>query len=307
VTLIFKSCCQVIIKSLGIMAGHWLTFSGMDEMSSGRLVTLLSDFGSQDVYVGVMKGVIAQINSTLTIIDLTHQVPPQNIAAGRFHLINAYPYFPKGTVHIAVVDPGVGSERRAIAIQLQDGFLVGPDNGLFSGILDQHGAIAAVELTNSNYWRTSEPSATFHGRDIFAPVGAHLASGIPLEELGTAIDLTSLKQMPLADCTRTEGAIAGTIQHIDHFGNLITNIPGREVAGKNWSVAIAEFTIPGKQTYADSPPGNLLALVGSHGWVEIAIKFYPFYLAKIQAEPRTRIRHNKCAVKREYDDHHPKC
>lgn len=243
----------------------------MSERSSGRLVTLLSDFGLQDVYVGVMKGAIAQINPSLTIIDLTHQIPPQNITAGRFHLMNAYPYFPKGTVHIAVVDPGVGSQRRAIAIQLQEGFLVGPDNGLFSGILDQHEAIAAVELTNSNYWLTAEPSATFHGRDIFAPVGAHLASGVPLEELGTAIDLASLKQFSLADCINTEGAIAGTIQHIDHFGNLITNIPGREVVGQSWSVAIAELTIPGKQTYADSPPGSLLALIGSHGWVEIAV------------------------------------
>jgi S-adenosylmethionine hydrolase len=243
----------------------------MSEMSSGRLVTLLSDFGLQDVYVGVMRGAIAQINPTLTIVDLIHQIPPQNIAAGRFHLLNAYPYFPKETVHIAVVDPGVGSERRAIAIQLQDGFLVGPDNGLFSGILDQHLAIAAVELTNSDYWRTSTPSATFHGRDIFAPVGAYLASGVPLGKLGTAIDLASLKQFPLAGCTRTKGAIAGTIQHIDHFGNLITNIPGREVVGKSWSVAIAELTIPGKQTYADSPPGSLLALIGSHGWVEIAV------------------------------------
>lgn len=253
------------------MVGRWLAFSDMDKMLSGRLVTLLSDFGLQDVYVGVMKGAIAQINPTLTIIDLTHQIPPQDIAAGRFHLMNAFPYFPQETVHVAVVDPGVGSERRAIAIQLQDGFLVGPDNGLFSGVLDQHLAIAAVELTNSNYWRTFEPSATFHGRDIFAPVGAHLASGIPLEELGTAIDLASLKQFPLVGSTKTEGTIAGTIQHIDHFGNLITNVPGREVAGKSWSVAIAEFTIPGKQTYADSPPGNLLALVGSHGWVEVAM------------------------------------
>jgi S-adenosylmethionine hydrolase len=243
----------------------------MSEMLLGQFVTLLTDFGLQDAYVGMMKGAIAQVNSTLTIIDLTHHVPPQNITAGRFHLINAYPYFPSGTAHIAVVDPGVGSERRAIAIQLQDGFLVGPDNGLFSGILDQHLAIAAVELTNPNYWRTSKPSATFHGRDIFAPVGAHLASGVALEKLGTAIDLTSLKRLPLAACTKMEGAIAGTIQHIDHFGNLITNIPETEVMDKRWSVTIGGTTIPGKYTYADTPTGHLLALVGSHGWVEVAV------------------------------------
>lgn len=185
--------------------------------------------------------------------------------------MSAYPYFPPRTVHIAVVDPGVGSERRAIAIQLQDGFLVGPDNGLLSGILDQHLAIAAVELTNSDYWRTSQPSATFHGRDIFAPVGAHLASGVALEKLGTAIDLTSLKRIPLVACTKMAGAIAGTIQHIDHFGNLITNIPGNEVIDKSWLVAIGEMTIPGKHTYADTPTGDLLALIGSHNWVEVAV------------------------------------
>jgi len=253
----------------------------MNELLFRRSLTLLTDFGLQDVYVGVMKGAIAQINPTLNIIDLTHQIPPQNIAAGRFHLMSAYPYFPPKTVHVAVVDPGVGSGRRAIAIQLQAGFLVGPDNGLFSGILDQHEAIAAVELTNSDYWRTAEPSATFHGRDIFAPVGAHLASGVSLEKLGATIDLSSLKQLSLVACVRMAGKITGTIQHIDHFGNLITNIPGsevanQEVANKSWSVAIGEMTIgemtiPGKQTYSDVPKGSLLALVGSHGWVEIAV------------------------------------
>ncbi len=157
-------------------------------MLENRLVTLLTDFGLSDVYVGVMKGVITQINPRLRVVDLTHQIPPQNITAARFSLMNAYPYFPKGTVHVAVVDPGVGSHRRAIAIQLDSGFLVGPDNGLFSGVLSQTKVIAVVELTNPEYWQTSAPSQTFHGRDIFAPVGAHLASGVPLKQLGETID-----------------------------------------------------------------------------------------------------------------------
>ncbi|MCY7320267.1 MAG: SAM-dependent chlorinase/fluorinase, partial [Phormidesmis sp. CAN_BIN36] len=131
------------------------------------ILTLLSDFGLSDVYVAVMKGAIAQINSALTVIDLTHQVLPQDIATARFHLMNAYPYFPAGTVHVAVVDPGVGSLRRAIAIQLESGFLVAPDNGLVSGVLSQNSAIAAVELTNPFYWRTASPSTTFHGRGGF--------------------------------------------------------------------------------------------------------------------------------------------
>ncbi len=248
-------------------------------MPENRIVTLLSDFGLSDVYVGVMKGVIAQINSTLTVVDLTHQIPPQNIAAGRFNLMNAYPYFPVGTVHIAVVDPGVGSQRRAIALQLDAGFLVGPDNGLFTGILNQNPVVAAVELTNSEYWRTPTPSTTFHGRDIFASVGAHLASGVPLEHLGKVIDAATLVQLPIPERTPIAGGIVGCIQYIDHFGNLITNIPAADVQGKTWSVAVGdsptetlrERIILGSETYSDRKLGDIVALVGSHGWVEIAV------------------------------------
>ncbi len=240
-------------------------------MHQNRILTLLSDFGLSDVYVGVMKGVIAQVNSTLTVVDLTHQIPPQNIAAARFCLMSAYPYFPDETVHVAVVDPGVGSTRRAIAVEFAGGFLVGPDNGLFSGVLSQSPAITAVELTNQHYWRTSEPSATFHGRDIFAPVAAHLAIGVPLNELGQEIDLATLVQLAIPECTPTDTGVVGCIQYIDRFGNLVTNIPGAYVQGKTWSIVATGLTIPGCQTYADSPNGSAIALVGSHGWVEIAI------------------------------------
>jgi S-adenosyl-L-methionine hydrolase (adenosine-forming) len=233
-------------------------------------LTLLTDFGLSDVYVAVMKGTIATINPHLPVIDLTHQIPPQDIATARFQLMNAYPYFPDGTIHVAVVDPGVGSARRAIAIQLNSGFLVAPDNGLVSGVLSQHPAIAAVELTNSRYWRVTNPSATFHGRDIFAPVGAHLASGVPLSELGTTIDLATIVQFPIPDLIYTENEIQGVIQAIDHFGNLITTIPGSEVAGKTWSVKIGNSIYPGKATYSDSEVGEIIALIGSHGWVEVA-------------------------------------
>ncbi|MEW6497594.1 MAG: SAM-dependent chlorinase/fluorinase [Cyanobacteriota bacterium] len=240
-------------------------------MSNNRLITLLTDFGLKDVYVGVMKGIIAQINPQLTVVDLTHQIPPQNIAAARFNLINAYPYFPTGTVHIAVVDPGVGSHRRGIALQLDESFLVGPDNGLFSGVLNQTQVAAAVELTNPEYWRTPTPSTTFHGRDIFAPVGAHLASGVAIAQLGKSIDPNTLVQLALPEPTLTTSGIAGCIQYIDHFGNLVTNIPGTEVQGKIWSVAIGDRTITSSQTYSDRPLGEAVALIGSHGWVEIAV------------------------------------
>ena len=248
-----------------------LLCSKMIPMSQTRIITLLTDFGLSDVYVGVMKGVIAQVNPTLTVVDLTHEIPPQNIAAGSFCLMSAYPYFPAETVHIAVVDPGVGSHRRAVAIALAQGFLVGPDNGLFSGIINQFPVLKAVELTNAEYWLTSTPSTTFHGRDIFAPVGANLANGVPLEKLGIAINPETLVQLPILKCEEQNSVIVGSIQYIDRFGNLITNIPGNLVESNNWSVKISTFTITGNQTYSDSTLGSLLALVGSHGWVEVAV------------------------------------
>ncbi|NMG06629.1 SAM-dependent chlorinase/fluorinase [Brasilonema sp. UFV-L1] len=239
--------------------------------STYPMITMLSDFGDRDIYVGVMKGVIAQINPELKVIDLTHQIPPQNIAAARFCLMNAYSYFPVGTVHLAVVDPGVGGKRRAIAVEFANGFLVGPDNGIFSGLLSQSPALAVVELTNPDYWRIPQPSRTFHGRDIFAPVAAHLATGVPFTDLGNPIDSTALVKLNISDCTLTESGIAGSIQYIDHFGNLVTNIPGSYVQGKTWCVKAAGLMIAGCQAYSDVKIGGAIALVESHGWVEIAI------------------------------------
>lgn len=239
-------------------------------MIQPKLITLLTDFGSQDVYVGVMKGVIATINPQISIIDLTHQIPPQDLIAGRFALLNAYAYFPDNTVHIAVIDPGVGSQRRSIAIQFSGGFIVGADNGLFSGILDLNPAIAAVELNNSKYWRTDKPSTTFHGRDIFASVGAHLASGVNLKELGKEIAVDSLVQLPLSQATVSEDKIIGCIQYIDGFGNLITNIP-QDNLKPNQRVIIKQQLIPWGKTYSDGNEQELIALVGSHGYLEIAV------------------------------------
>ncbi|GAB4368566.1 MAG: SAM-dependent chlorinase/fluorinase [Elainellaceae cyanobacterium] len=240
-------------------------------MTINPLLTLLSDFGWNDVYVGVMKGVIAQINSHLNVVDLTHDIPPQNITAAQFNLLNAYPYFPKGTIHVAVVDPGVGGSRRAIAIELADGFLVGPDNGIFTSLIAQKQIVQVVELTNTRYWRIPEPSNTFHGRDIFAPVAAHLASGVTITDLGNSLDPASLVQFSLAACLLTSTGFMGRIQHIDRFGNVITNIPGDYVQGKEWVVLLGKRSLPGCRTYGDVPQGSPLALVGSHGWVEIAV------------------------------------
>ncbi|MDR9402326.1 MAG: SAM-dependent chlorinase/fluorinase [Halothece sp. Uz-M2-17] len=235
------------------------------------MLTLTSDFGLEDVYVGVMKGVIASICPDLNVVDLTHQIPPQNIAAGRFCLMNAVPYFPKKTVHVAVVDPGVGSDRKGCAIALENSYLVGPDNGLFSGVLSQFPAQKAVALTNSQYWRVETVSHTFHGRDIFAPVGAHLANGIPLEAFGETIPLHQLTDDSLPSPDITSNQILGSIQYIDYFGNLITNIPATAVQGKQWLLQINQHKIPSAKTYSSYPPQSLITLVGSHGWVEIAM------------------------------------
>jgi S-adenosylmethionine hydrolase len=235
------------------------------------LITLLTDFGGRDPYVGVMKGVIACINLNLRVIDLAHEIPPQDIAAARFALLSTYPYFPSGTVHVAVVDPGVGSTRRAVAIAFSGGFLIGPDNGLFSGVLAHSPATAAVELTNPHYWHTPNPSTTFHGRDIFAPVAAHLASGVDFTALGTTIDPQTLVRLPIAEAQKTPTGWIGGIQSIDRFGNLVTTLPATAVQDRAWCVQIGLRSIPSVRTYGDAPAGELVALVGSHGWIELAV------------------------------------
>jgi len=246
-------------------------------MHRSRILTLLTDFGTQDAYVGVMKGTIAQVDPALTMIDLTHQISPQNIAQARFVLLSAVPDFPPGTVHIAVVDPGVGGDRRGVAIAIGAslaepiGFLVGPDNGVFGGVIERYPVLAAVELNNPEYWRTAQPSPTFHGRDIFAPVGAHLAVGIPLHQVGRAIAPASLTRLSLPPLIHTSNGIVGSIQAVDRFGNLVTTIPTSAVADVSWSVELDYGSLPGVKTYSDRSPGEPLALIGSHGWVEIAI------------------------------------
>ncbi|MEM9567241.1 MAG: SAM-dependent chlorinase/fluorinase [Cyanobacteria bacterium P01_E01_bin.34] len=239
------------------------------------VITLLTDFGWQDVYVGVMKGVIAAIAPNVTVIDLTHSIPAQDIAFGGFQLANAVSYFPRNTVHVAVVDPGVGGQRRAVAVEYECGICVVPDNGLLSQMCDRFLAKAAVVLDNPKYWRVPNPSRTFHGRDIFAPAGAHLAAGVPLAQLGSLIDPATLRRHSRTLVQRTKSSVVGLVQACDHFGNLITNIPGELVdgsaAGAKW-VAIANGrTVPGGCIYGDVAPGEAVALIGSHGWIELAV------------------------------------
>jgi S-adenosylmethionine hydrolase len=234
------------------------------------IITLLTDFGLQDAYVGVMKGAIARINPAVQVIDLSHGIPPQNISAASFCLASAFSYFPVGTVHLGVVDPGVGSARKSVAIKFAQGYVVAPDNGLCSHLLQQYPAIAVVNLTNFKYWLTPSPSKTFHGRDIFAPVAAHLAGGSEISDLGEALTPDSLVTLPALVVVPTPTGLLGKIQYIDHFGNLVTNISGDRIAGKVWYLKVKGKRISYRHTYGGVPAGQSIALVGSHGYIEIA-------------------------------------
>ncbi len=237
---------------------------------AGRIITLLTDFGLRDVYAGILKGVIIGIAPSVRIVDLTHEIPPQDVRAASLCLAMAYPYFPKGTIHLAVVDPGVGTQRRAVAVAMDDAVLVGPDNGIFSGVFQKGVVQRVVDLTRAEFWLTENPACTFHGRDIFAPAAAYLASGTPLARLGEAVDPATLVRLDPAGWSEGGDGFSGRIQYVDTFGNLVTDIPGHLVEGKHWKIQAAGQEVPGGKTYGDVSPGALLGLVGSHGFVEIA-------------------------------------
>ena len=195
-----------------------------EQAKQGRpVVALMTDFGAGDGDVGVMKGVIASIVPEVQVIDITHDVAPQNVASGAWILGASYRYFPAGTVFVCVVDPGVGSERNAIALAAGGWYFVGPDNGLFSQVLVEQPARGVVRLVNPAY-HLAQVSSTFHGRDIFAPVGAHLARGVSLEEVGQAFDPATLQRLSSGTQQRQEGGLSSRVIHVDHFGNLISGI-----------------------------------------------------------------------------------
>lgn len=238
------------------------------------LVTLLTDFGRLDAYVGVLKAVIAGILPAASVVDLSHDVPRHDIRAGAFHLLAACPYFPLGSIHIAVVDPGVGSNRRLVAVEAGGHYLVGPDNGLLRWIVDRLGPNnwTAVQLTERRYWLDSV-SDTFHGRDILAPVAAHLARGVSLDQLGSPVhDLNGVPlPLPIVDGERLRGEII----HVDHFGNACTNIRPGHLSGKVGKsvVSTREHNFPGPlQSYAAVSMGEPLAIWGSTGFLELALR-----------------------------------
>jgi S-adenosyl-L-methionine hydrolase (adenosine-forming) len=189
------------------------------------IVAIMTDFGVGDGDVGVMKGVIAGIVPAVHIIDVTHEVAPQNIPSGAWILASGYRYYPEDTVFICVVDPGVGSTRGAVALRAGRWFFVGPDNGLFTYIYAEQ-PLQGVVVLNNPAFHLPQISSTFHGRDIFAPAGAHLARGVALQELGEQVEPRTLQRLPqVLPAEQDGGHIAAHIVHVDHFGNLITNIP----------------------------------------------------------------------------------
>lgn len=234
------------------------------------IITFTTDFGLSDGYVGIMKGVILGITADVQLVDISHDITPQNVRQGSFVLSNAVPYFPKGTVHLAVVDPGVGSNRRPLLVTTPQASFVGPDNGLFTFALVQPGAQAWV-LDRPQYWLPAI-SRTFHGRDIFAPVVAHLARGVPPEALGSPVS-DPIRLEPLLPQREGNRHIVGHVIHVDRFGNLITNVPAAWLADGTWSCEIAGRHIARlSETYSAAPAGELLALISSGGMLEVAVR-----------------------------------
>jgi len=238
------------------------------------VITLTTDFGHDDPFVGLMKGVILSIAPNARLVDLTHELPPQSVIDAALVLESAVDYFPDHAIHVAVVDPGVGTSRRAIAIETDRYRLVGPDNGIFSAVT--RGRARTVELTEDRYFR-HPVSHTFHGRDIFAPVAAHLAAGVPLEKLGPAVEPQTIQ---LPEPWQVDDDLELHVLRIDRFGNVITDLT--EDRYRQWLdetgdgeviCQIGALIIPGiSRTYGDVPPGKPLACFGSTGRLEIAVR-----------------------------------
>jgi len=254
------------------------------------IVTLTTDFGYDDAYVAAVKGAILNINPEATIVDVSHSIRPQDILQAAFILNGAYRYFPKQTVHVAIVDPGVGSDRRGVILKAPSAIFVAPDNGILSYIVDDlfsvngqsvidqtHGpteivfkkGLEAAAITDPRFWR-HPVSPTFHGRDIFAPVAAGLSLGISPYEFGEKIN--SLHVFPIAKpSVDPDGAVIGQVLHVDRFGNLITNVRSSNLPGKNITVEVGGHSIQGMSDYYAQGEG-IMAVVGSSGYLEISLR-----------------------------------
>jgi S-adenosylmethionine hydrolase len=240
---------------------------------STKIITLTTDFGLKDPYAAEMKAAILSLCPNAAIVDITHEIEKFNIRMGAYVLSSAAPYFPKGTIHVAVVDPGVGTRRRSILIQTQQGFFVGPDNGLLILAAEHQGINSIHEITNPKLM-LPQVSNTFHGRDVFAPVAANLANGVHPAEFGP--EICEIARPKFAKITRRKDALVGEILHVDNFGNIITNISEKEIALVRKDVVNVELSnqklkLKLCKSYGEATPQEPLALIGSHNYLEVAI------------------------------------
>ncbi len=241
-------------------------------MSRG-IITFLTDFGTADPYVAAMKGAALAVNPDARLVDVSHEIAPQDIADGGYVLAFAYRAFPEETVHVAVIDPGVGSARRILAAEVNGHLLVAPDNGLLSAVLRERAASRMVHVEESRFFR-HPVSATFHGRDIFAPVAAHLSLGVDLDELGPRT--VGYVQLEAASATKAGDALEGRVIHVDRFGNLVTDISREAIAAlageARTEVRVGEALLgPIRRTYSDVAVGEPLAVIGSSERLEISV------------------------------------
>jgi S-adenosylmethionine hydrolase len=243
------------------------------------VITIVSDFGAHDEYVGAMKGVILSICPTASIVDITHQIDPQDVAQAAYLIPSAFRFFPEGTVHLIVVDPGVGSERHILALNHKRHIFIAPNNGVLTLLIDAEKSDTIIRVHKADYFL--EPvSSTFQGRDIFAPVAAHIVNGAEIEDLGTKMDTADIVRLPGLNCRVSQtGELVGKIVAIDRFGNLITNIDANSLASfrradskKRPQFHIGTHVISDmSDAYANAEPSAPLALIGSRSYLEIAV------------------------------------
>ena len=234
------------------------------------IITLTTDFGTDDSYVATMKGVILNIDPHVDIVDICHTIVPQNIAQAAYILSTTYHYFPRGTVHIAIVDPGVGTDRQAVLLVTPQAFFIGPDNGVLSYIVEETlPELEAIALTNPRFW-LSPLSNTFHGRDIFAPVAAHLSLGVPYHEFGDPIPLLATFTMPRPHIGE-DGVLIGRVIHIDRFGNLISDIKRGDLPGDRLFIEVSGHIID-DLSFSYEEGEELLAIIGSGERLEVSVQ-----------------------------------
>ncbi len=243
------------------------------------IITLLTDFGIQDEYVGLMKGVILSVNPDASIIDLTHHIDPQDVVSAAYLIKSSHRYFPKSTVHVVVVDPGVGSDRAIIAVNMMGQTFIAPDNGVLGLVMEEGKVDNIVKVDNSDYFLNSI-SRTFHGRDIFAPVAAHISKGVEINNLGTKTDQDSVVRIDIKKPRMSEsGNLVGEVVTVDRFGNLITNIDSgfldlycKDGVFENLEIRIGNSRIQGiSESYSSAAAQTPLAIIGSKGYLEISL------------------------------------